>query len=118
MSDAPRLSVSRLREAAQRAVDASSLRAVADAIGISHPGLMKFLGGAEPQAATLRSLIGWYMRDSAVPLDQDTAAAAIDLLVGSYPEVERELVRAGLLAVLRDAHRKLGTDPPAWLADE
>lgn len=117
MSDAPSLPVSRLREAAQRAVDASSLRAVAEAVGISHPGLMKFLDGSEPHPATLTKLMRWYLRASAVPLDEETALAAIELLVRSVPEPERERVRAGLLDVLREGHRKRGNDPPPWLAD-
>ena len=75
-------------------------------------------GGAEPHPATLRKLASWYVRHAAETqqLDAETAAAAVTLLVDGFPRNEREKVRAGLLAVLRDAHGRLGSDPAGWLA--
>lgn len=117
MSGTPRLPVSVLRTAAQRAVDATSLRTVAEAIGMSHPGLSKFLAGGEPRPATVRKLVEWYVRHAA-PLDEDTTEAALALLLHSYPESERERVRRGLLDVLRAGYERTGTKPPGWLADD
>lgn len=76
--------------------------------------------GSEPHPATLRKLAAWYVPYAAgsQSLDADTAAAALTLLVDDYPEVERELVRVSLKEVLREAHRRGGTAPPAWLADD
>lgn len=119
MSEGP-IPVSTLREAVRRAVAASSTRAVGEAVGMTHRAVQQFMAGTNPHASTVRKLAAWYVRHAAETqeLDADTATAAISLLVSGYPEVERELVRAGLMEVLREAHRKLGTDPPAWLADD
>jgi hypothetical protein len=41
--------------------------------------------------------------------------AIVELLAGSVPVSERESVRAGLLDVLREAHRRAGTLVPEWM---
>jgi hypothetical protein len=107
--------VSVLRDAVRRAVASSSLRAVGDAVGLSHKGITKFLAGSKPQASTMRNLTRWYLTESGASLDAETAAAAINLLASGFTGEERERVRAGLLDVLRDAHRAAGREPPEWL---
>lgn len=116
MSAAPDpIPVSVLREAVRRAVASSSMRAVGDAVGLTHKGLGKFLAGSKPQAATMRNLTRWYLTESGATLDAETAEAAINLLASGFVGEEREQVRAGLLDVLRKAHRAAGRNPPEWL---
>jgi hypothetical protein len=103
-----------LRDAVVRAVAASTVRAVASEVGISHPGLMKFVAGAKPQTVTMRKLLIWYVRQS-VTMDEGTATAAITMLVNGYPQHEREDVRKRLFEVLREAHTAAGREPPDWL---
>lgn len=119
MSAAPILPVPVLREAVRRAVEASSARAVAEAVGLSHRGVLLFLGGSEPHAKTVRKLSEWFVRNAAEMglVDAETASAIVTLLVSGLPEGDREGVRADLLNLLREAHRRSGTDPPAWLAE-
>jgi hypothetical protein len=110
----PLVPVTALREAVRRAVDATSTRAVGAAVGVSHGAIVKFLDGAKPQAATLRKLLSWYVRQS-VTMDEATATAAITMLVNGYPQHEREDVRTRLYEVLREAHAAAGREPPDWL---
>ncbi len=115
----PRVPVGMLREAARRAVEATSSHQVANAVGMSALGLRKFIAGTDPHPATVRKLATWYVRHAAASqeLNAETAAAALTLLVDSYPPEDRERVRRGLLDVLREAHGRLGTKPPSWLSE-
>jgi hypothetical protein len=81
--------------------------------------VLLFLGGSEPHAKTVRKLSEWFIRHAAEmgPVDAETAGAVITLLVSGLPEGEREGVRADLLNLLREAHRRSGT-VPGWLAGE
>lgn len=114
----PPVAVAALRDAVRRAVAASSTRAVAAEIGISQPGIRKLLAGANPHAATVRKLLLWYLKPgTGGGADAETAGAALALLVDGFPLAEQERVRRALVDVLREAHGRLGTDPPPWLAD-
>lgn len=59
-----------LRAAAQAAADATSIRAAAQAIGMSDRGLNKFLLGAEPYSPTLRRLRRWYQKHASTEDDK------------------------------------------------
>lgn len=83
---------------------------------MSKTAIVKFLAGSKPQSATLRmKLLPWYVRQAGALVDPVAAQAAITLLVNTTPEPQREDVRAGLLDLLREAHRRAGTEPPDWL---
>lgn len=58
----PIQSVSLLRESAARAIEETSLRAVARAIGMSPMGLQHFVNGTRPYRGTLRKINLWYLR--------------------------------------------------------
>jgi hypothetical protein len=58
----PIQSLSLLRESATRAVQESSLRAVARTIGMSPMGLQHFLNGTQPYRGTLKKINLWYLR--------------------------------------------------------
>lgn len=119
MSAAPEQSapVRAIREAVAAAVEARTVRAVAAEVDISHPGLMKFIGGAKPQMRTLRKLVAWYVQQHSAHahLDEDVFAAALTVLVNSYPREMRERVRADLVEVLRKGLEESGVAPPPWM---
>lgn len=113
----PRVPVSAIREAARRAVAETSLRAVARAIPMSPMGLQHFINGTSPYRATLRKLTAWYVNRGASrgEFSEDTARAALALLLDGIPEPEQPAARASLLERLVRIHRDARTEPPAWL---
>ena len=115
----PRVPLDRLRAAAQRAVDETSLRKVAKEVGLSPMGLSLFLTGAteQPFPPTMRKLVEWYLRDAAKGRGTDavTASAALFLLVDGMPPEEAEAARQTMLEVLREGYRRARVPPPAWL---
>jgi transcriptional regulator with XRE-family HTH domain len=114
----PHVPLERLRQAAQRAVDESSLRKVAIQVGLSPMGLSLFLrGNTEPFKPTVRKLVEWYVRDAASRrgLDEATASAALSLLLDGMPEPEASATRERVLAALREGYTKSGETPPEWL---
>ncbi|HEX5726123.1 MAG TPA: hypothetical protein VFX98_11695 [Longimicrobiaceae bacterium] len=114
MSAPPGLDV--LRESVRTAVAASSLRSVAEQIGLSHRGLGLFLNGSEPRPATVRKLREWYVRHGAEThaVSEDTVATALALLFDEVPENVRERATAEVLDVVRRAYREAGMKPPKW----
>ena len=62
-------------------VDQTSLRAIADEIGVSKSGLYSFLQGREPYAKTRIKLSAWFMRqkhpDGGTPISAADVDAAI-----------------------------------------
>lgn len=72
-----------IRKLAQRRVDESSLRAMAEEIGISKSGLDHFLKGHEPYSRTRAKLIAWSIaqqRPDAQAIRPEEVDAAIALL--------------------------------------
>ena len=117
----PHVPLERLRQAAQRAVDESSLRKVAIQVGLSAMGLSLFLrGNTEPFKPTVRKLVEWYVRDAASRrgLDEATASAALSLLLDGMPEPEASATREHLIAILREGYTKSGETPPEWLREK
>lgn len=98
--------------------DATSLRAVARAIGITPMGLSGFLAsGSNPQARTVRKLNSWYVRRMATrpPEGEDEARAALTILAGYYPQKQRFRVLGRVLDSMEAEFRESGLAPPAWL---
>jgi hypothetical protein len=114
-----RVNVRTLREAAQTAVERTSLRAVARNVGISPPGLALFLDGATPREKTPAKLRGWYLSEAATRTDltTDGARMVIDLLLESLTEGRRPKVFRKIAAAITGAHRADGTVPPSWLRE-
>ena len=109
-----------LRQAARLYVDATSLRHAARDIGMSPTGLRGFIDGADPYMKTTRKLTEWYIREIQsrnAELTQESASAALSLLVQHFPETHREPTMAELLAVLDRRCRETNTPRPVWLAD-
>lgn len=109
MTGPSRISVDALRDSVRRAVDSTSLREVADQVGMSHSGLRTFIEGRRPQAATLGLVARWfYSRAGRSPAvrreDFNAAIAVIDAYLNDHSKParvrERELRR--VLDQLRD----------------
>ncbi|MBV9109493.1 MAG: hypothetical protein JO306_08820 [Gemmatimonadetes bacterium] len=112
-----RTPVEAIRQAARLATEATSLRAVARAIGMSPMGLKHFLEGRRPYSATLRKLNVWFVAHSAQELSfgEEPARAALTLLLDGIPEEGRDEAAGMLLDDLWRTHRHFGSRPPAWL---
>lgn len=102
-----------LRETIQRAVDATTLRAVAGDIGVSPQGLLNFLGGLQrPQPRTVQKLREWDLRGRAngrddvgrtsAPPDPETIHAALQVLTWELTGERRESTMTAVITVLRD----------------
>jgi hypothetical protein len=83
MTGTPRLSIAALRDAVRRRVDDSSLRAVADEIGVSYSGLGSFVRGdtSSPNRRTWDRLVRWYVvreqQAASVPKEEIALAIAV-----------------------------------------
>jgi AcrR family transcriptional regulator len=78
-----RFDVSAARKLAQQRVNETSLRAVADEIGLSKSGLDHFLKGRQPYSRTRAQLAAWMMRNrhpDASSIQPEAVDAAIALL--------------------------------------
>jgi len=107
-------SIDAVRSAAKDATESLSLRSVAQAIGMSAPGLQHFIAGGNPRPATAQLLREWYVREAAAAGDIDPATLniALSLLVESFPLERRAEAQKRLVETLRDLH---GEKPPGWL---
>ncbi len=110
MAAASRPLVSVIRDAAQRAVAAESLRPVAARIGLSTMGLRAFLLGATPRHSTEEKLRRWY---AAVVLESARAAAAT--LLADLPEAKRAAALPDLVDGVEKLYRRQGERPPWWI---
>jgi hypothetical protein len=111
------VSIPRLREAAQARADATSGRAVAREIDISHRGLLLFLAGARPQPKTLEKLLAWYRehveRSEGPPI---SASDALLVLVRALPPRLRTAASQAVISALQIFHTDAAVELPADLA--
>ncbi|HEX9939435.1 MAG TPA: hypothetical protein VGB15_19995 [Longimicrobium sp.] len=113
----PGVRLEAIREAARLATEATSLRAVARAVGMSPMGLRHFLDGRRPYTATLRRLTVWYVAHGLqAGAGEPVIRAAMSLMLEGLPAHGREAGEQALLAVVEQMHRRAGTQPPAWLS--
>jgi hypothetical protein len=83
----PRVTIALVRAAIVKRVEDTSLREVADEIGMSFSGLRSFIEGGSPHARTRVKLMHWYYRRSrgtSAPPREDVETAIA--LVLSYVE--------------------------------
>ncbi|HEX2202368.1 MAG TPA: hypothetical protein VHG91_03680 [Longimicrobium sp.] len=121
MATPRRPSVETLRYAAERAVERSSLRPVARAIGRAASWLDGFIAGkpTELRAQTIRKLHEWFVRESAglQRLDRETAGAAASVLVSGILDPDtRQRAYDEILDVLARAYGGDGPEPD-WLTE-
>jgi hypothetical protein len=115
-----RVSVNALREAAQGAVNRTSLRRVARDVGVSAPGLALFLDGSIPRDSTLAKIRVWYFSDAASRSDTtpETARTAIELLLEPLPnQAVRSRVLTQIVVLLAKTYEEQGIVAPAWLRE-
>jgi hypothetical protein len=112
-----RVPVEAIRQAARLATEATSLRAVARAVGMSPMGLKHFLDGRRPYSATLRKLNVWFVSHAQDQqgFPEAAARAALALLVDGIPESGRDEAAAAVVDDLWRMHLRFGSRPPAWL---
>ena len=91
-----------MRSAAQAAADATSLRSVAAAIGMSAPGLQHFLNGGSPLRPTLRKLVKWYAGHvrTAGKNSDDELRAVVALLLTYFPPQQQEQAGSEVMQVI------------------
>ena len=109
--------VGTLREGVRRAVAASSLRAVAEQVGLTHRGLAKFLEGSTPHSGTVRKLTRWYVShpSGAEPISPDVAKATLTFLLSGIPEATIERAVRDVATHVRVAFVEAGVPPPGWI---
>lgn len=107
-----------LRAALRGAVESSSLRTVAEQVGLTHRSIQLYITGAtRPREATARKFREWYVREaSARPgADEATVQAAIEVLLGDLPPTERARAASELREAVRRAYGRAKMAPPKWL---
>jgi hypothetical protein len=114
----PHVPIEAIREAARRAVAEMSLRAVARSIPMSPMGLQHFVNGTRPYRSTLRKLTAWYVNRGASrgEFSEETARAALAILLDGIPEGQQDEARAALLERLARLHEDARTEAPGWLS--
>ena len=100
--------LARLRAELNVALERSSLRSVARAVGMSPTGLSKLLAGGQPYRRTLTKLRAWRSPGGA-GTSSLTEEDALEILLQRIPVRRRERVRKEILSVLeRGATRRIG----------
>jgi hypothetical protein len=116
----PPISIAVVRREAEAAVAATSLRVVADEVGISAMSVRAFILAAnQPQQRTLRKFNAWYARRAAVRRTEgmEDARAALIVLAGLYPEADRPRVLRNLVERMGREFHESRMPPPPWLAE-
>lgn len=113
----PHAPIEAIREAARRAVAETSLRAVARSIPMSPMGLQHFVNGTRPYRSTLRKLTAWYVNRGASrgEFSEETARAALAILLDGIPDEQQGEVRAALVERIVFFYRQAKTELPRWL---
>jgi hypothetical protein len=108
-----------LRDFARSQTEASSIRSVADEVGLSHSALHKFVTGRTNPQPRVRRLLGlWYLEKVEQAHDIDVArpyAAALEILLSEIPHERRSAAEQDVLNMLALVHTPTGEPPPRWL---
>ncbi|HEU4455045.1 MAG TPA: hypothetical protein VFR81_18420 [Longimicrobium sp.] len=112
------VSVETLRYAAERAVERTSLRKVAEEMEMAPSWLDGFIDGrTAPRSKTLRKLREWFLRESArlAEVSDENAAAALSLLVeGLMADADRRRTAAEIVEVIQRNYARHGP-LPKWI---
>ncbi|MDB4952336.1 MAG: hypothetical protein JWM27_4985 [Gemmatimonadetes bacterium] len=115
--DASRLEA-QLRSAVGAAVERTSLRGVARAVGLSPTGLGKFLTGSKPYPATRRKLERWFAaqaRSTRGALAGGDALHVVRVLLHDLPPDAQPAAQERLLATLESVYAASRGGAPDWL---
>ena len=102
--------VQQIRSAAREAVELSSLRTVAPAIGIGHSTLHNFLCGANPNPRVRRILYDWFVHGWGGAESQ-----CLDTLTRELAADVRNRLRPALAQLLASGYVESSLGVPAWL---
>lgn len=111
---------STLRKALRAAVDASSLRRVADDVGMSANGLRNVIDDkVRSHPNTWRLLNEWFTASEAkrARVGPDAARAALNTLVAGLSTRRANVARRRILDALRSVYKEAGEPPPSWLEE-
>lgn len=112
-----------IRELARDQAELSSLRVVAEQVGLGRTTLHKFISGnTMPQPRVRRLLALWYLRQTGVISSEEheaelrTRSAALKVLLSGVPTGQMKDARSALLDELEQAHVRAGVAVPGWIA--
>jgi anti-sigma factor ChrR (cupin superfamily) len=108
-----------LREALKQRVAESSLRVVAEEVGLSWKGIDKIIAGSNPQAATIKKLTEWYLRQSRSQSKEPSASsaqAALSILLWHLPLGRHADAEERILRALRAVGEMDQVPEPEWMA--
>lgn len=108
--------IEKVRDLVWDHVERSSIRTVAEEIGIGHSTLHNFINGAEPYPRIRRVLIDWHAWKTGGEAAFENADAALTILGGYFPPEARAAVRAEHVDLMETEFRRDGTEPPEWLS--
>jgi hypothetical protein len=114
-----RVPIEVIRHAVELAVASTSLRIVADEIGMTAMTVRAFIrGDGQPQPRTQRKLNAWYARQAAARDSEgmNDVRSALIVLAGFYPQARQSRLEERVLGVMEDEFRESGMKPPPWLA--
>ncbi|HLM66898.1 MAG TPA: hypothetical protein VK358_05180 [Longimicrobium sp.] len=80
-------------------------------------GLQHFVNGTQPYRSTLRKLTAWYVNRGASrgEFSEETARAALAILLDGIPDDQQAAVRAALVERIVFHYQQARTELPAWL---
>ena len=119
MKDYRNVPIEVLRDFTRTQTEISSIRAVADEVGLGRSTLHKFiLGRTNPQPRVRRLLGLWYLQKVEQAHDIDIArpyAAALQILLSDIPQERRSTAEHEVLDALAQTHSQSGALQPRWL---
>jgi predicted transcriptional regulator len=115
MSEAPdEISTDALRAYVRERAESTSIRAVAQEMGVGHSTLYKFIGGSTPQARVGARLLAWYVRERRGSEPAQVVAARA--LLSDLPRLEKTRAVAVLADSLEYIYATARQPAPGWLA--
>ncbi|WP_420129740.1 hypothetical protein [Longimicrobium sp.] len=119
MKDYRNVPIEVLRDFTRTQTEITSIRSVADEVGLGRSTLHKFiLGRTNPQPRVRRLLGLWYLDKVEKAHDIDVArpyAAALQILLSEIPQERRRAAENEVLDALAQTHSQSGATPPRWL---
>lgn len=119
MKDYRNVPIEVLRDFTRTQTEITSIRSVADEVGLGRSTLHKFiLGRTNPQPRVRRLLGLWYLQKVEQAHDIDVArpyAAALQILLSEIPQERRQAAEQGVLEALAETHVQSGAAQPRWL---
>jgi hypothetical protein len=105
-----------VRERVRDRAEQTSIRWVAEEIGLGHSTVHNFLNGAAPHPRGRRKLLAWYALWGAPDQGAGAARDALNALTSGLPDAYRARTQTAIVEVVEQAHFAAGNaDVPAWV---